>query len=198
MAKQKTITKTTKYRAAIRKVRCTVNRERKKTVKKLMSFNNSEESVIQYFLKFWNITPVSGFKKQLQQLVLDLYLEGHEAFKVTFPRRKKLSKEERIKAMFDKYNNDPFFGSEDWQKLRKIVLKTYGRTCMKCGHKNTTMHVDHIKPRSKYPDLQFDFNNLQVLCAPCNIEKSNIDETDYRNITINITNNFNLNYKQKV
>jgi 5-methylcytosine-specific restriction endonuclease McrA len=42
------------------------------------------------------------------------------------------------------------------------------------------MHVDHIKPKSRYPHLALKFDNLQVLCETCNIEKSNIDETDYR------------------
>jgi len=42
------------------------------------------------------------------------------------------------------------------------------------------MHIDHIKPRSKYPELTFVFENLQVLCEDCNVGKSNLDETDWR------------------
>jgi len=189
MSKIKPISKNKKFRSAIRKVRLTVNRERKKTGKPLLSFDNSEEAVIEYFLNFWNIKPNSTSKKILQQQILDLFLDGHEAFKVTFPKRKKLSKEEIQNLAFERYWNDPFFSSDDWQKLRKAVLKCYGPICMKCGTKSKVMHVDHIKPRSKYPELKFDFTNLQVLCCDCNVEKSNIDETDYRNITINITIN---------
>ena len=50
-----------------------------------------------------------------------------------------------------------------------------------CCHKsNTIIHCDHIKPSSKFPELEEDLGNLQLLCEKCNIEKSNIDYTDYR------------------
>ena len=42
------------------------------------------------------------------------------------------------------------------------------------------IHVDHIKPRSKYPKLELAFDNMQLLCAACNYGKSNIDNTDWR------------------
>ncbi|WP_106598587.1 HNH endonuclease [Dyadobacter jiangsuensis] len=42
------------------------------------------------------------------------------------------------------------------------------------------MHVDHIKPRSKFPRLELDINNLQILCQYCNIGKSNLYEDDWR------------------
>lgn len=72
-----------------------------------------------------------------------------------------------------------FYSTWEWKKLRFRVLKKYGAKCMLCG---STEHivVDHIKPRSKYPELALDFNNLQVLCNSCNMGKSNTDETDFR------------------
>ena len=39
------------------------------------------------------------------------------------------------------------------------------------------MHVDHVKPRSKFPELALDLSNLQVLCNLCNVAKSNVDMT---------------------
>lgn len=78
------------------------------------------------------------------------------------------------------YWGDPFFDSREWQELRYAVLKHYGRKCMLCGATSGEMHVDHIKPRSKYPLLALEFSNLQVLCRPCNLGKSNTDETDWR------------------
>lgn len=42
------------------------------------------------------------------------------------------------------------------------------------------IHVDHIKPRSKFPELALDVNNLQILCEDCNVGKLNRFETDYR------------------
>ena len=43
------------------------------------------------------------------------------------------------------------------------------------------IHVDHILPRSKFPDLALEFSNMAVLCETCNIAKSNTDYTDWRN-----------------
>lgn len=42
------------------------------------------------------------------------------------------------------------------------------------------MHVDHVIPRSKRPELSLTFSNLQVLCRHCNLEKMNYNSNDYR------------------
>lgn len=75
---------------------------------------------------------------------------------------------------------DPFFSSREWQELRYRVIKVYGRKCMACGETSGIIQVDHIKPRVKHPELALDFNNLQVLCKPCNLGKSYKDDTDFR------------------
>ncbi len=73
------------------------------------------------------------------------------------------------------------FGTKkDWQYLRKKVLKIQGRHCLKCGKKQDRMHIDHIRPKSKYPHLEFKIDNLQVLCGDCNRKKSFDKEVDYR------------------
>lgn len=73
-----------------------------------------------------------------------------------------------------------FYDSKEWHNLRRRVLKFYGHKCMCCGVTKTIMHVDHIKARSKYPELELDFNNMQVLCWSCNKAKSNFNEIDFR------------------
>lgn len=76
-----------------------------------------------------------------------------------------------------------FYESDRWRKLRYEALKKYGRKCSCCGGSPETgsvLHVDHIKPRSKHPELELDINNLQILCRDCNLGKSNYDEIDYR------------------
>lgn len=73
-----------------------------------------------------------------------------------------------------------FYLSKEWRKMRNITLARYGQKCMKCNAINVPIEVDHIKPRSKYPELELSFENLQVLCADCNRLKSNLNETDYR------------------
>lgn len=73
-----------------------------------------------------------------------------------------------------------FYESREWRELRYKALVKHGRTCQACGSHKPPMHVDHIKPRSKFPSLALDINNLQVLCVDCNLGKSNKDETDWR------------------
>lgn len=73
-----------------------------------------------------------------------------------------------------------FYWSDEWRALRYRVLKEYGRTCMCCGAEGNPPHVDHIKPRSRYPELALSFDNLQVLCVDCNMGKGAWDETDWR------------------
>ena len=66
-----------------------------------------------------------------------------------------------------------------WENLRKEAFEKYGRRCHCCGA-TKKLTIDNIKPKSKYPELVFDIDNLQVLCWPCNKAKSNLHTTDYR------------------
>jgi hypothetical protein len=77
---------------------------------------------------------------------------------------------------------DGFYKSPQWFRIRYQVLTENKATCNCCGAsgRGTSLHVDHIKPRSKYPELELDIGNLQVLCEACNMGKSNVDETDWR------------------
>lgn len=80
-------------------------------------------------------------------------------------------------------NGPEFLDSYEWKALRMKVLTKYGPVCMCCGATRADgeqMHVDHIKPRRKRPDLALVFDNLQVLCGTCNHGKGNWDETDWR------------------
>lgn len=73
-----------------------------------------------------------------------------------------------------------FYRSMAWRRLRYNFLRTSERICVCCGYRGGRLHVDHIKPRSKYPHLQLDPRNLQLLCEDCNLGKSNRDETNWR------------------
>jgi 5-methylcytosine-specific restriction endonuclease McrA len=104
-------------------------------------------------------------------------------------KRKSKKLEKRLKSAqnnpkYKIYKNklsDSFYESRAWLELRSDILIKFGRKCMLCNETDAIFHVDHIKPRSKYPELQLDSNNLQVLCAPCNIGKSNrYEELDLR------------------
>lgn len=76
-----------------------------------------------------------------------------------------------------------FYNSKQWKELRYVALRMCEGKCQLCGATaidGVSIHVDHIKPRSKYPELELDLNNLQVLCADCNYGKSNYDEFNFK------------------
>lgn len=88
----------------------------------------------------------------------------------------------RDKKRYTKY--DGTNGFTEWRKLRyQALLRADGR-CECCGATPTSsgepLHVDHIKPKSIHPKLELVLDNLQVLCADCNVGKGNWDETDWR------------------
>lgn len=104
---------------------------------------------------------------------LELY-DGHK--NNPNPRRRKKKK------VKNKVNG--FYQSREWRELRVRVIEWHEGKCAMCGrtHKEhgVVIHIDHIKPRSKYPELELRFDNLQILCEDCNLGKSNKYETDWR------------------
>jgi 5-methylcytosine-specific restriction endonuclease McrA len=78
---------------------------------------------------------------------------------------------------------EAFYETPEWRKLRYEALVKYGAKCSCCGTTRAdgkTIHVDHIKPRSRFPHLALTLSNLQVLCEDCNIGKGAWDHTDWR------------------
>lgn len=95
-------------------------------------------------------------------------------------------------------NSNEFYQSHRWKTVRykAIVLnmKKYKKLskgeikygmCVSCHHafsRTDSKHGDHIKPRSKYPELALILSNIQILCAICNPGKGAHDETNWRDI----------------
>lgn len=80
-------------------------------------------------------------------------------------------------------SKDGFYETNGWHKVRYLALRKYGFKCLSCNRSRqdgVILHVDHVKPRSKYPELSLDLDNLQVLCHSCNYGKSNLFEDDHR------------------
>lgn len=79
--------------------------------------------------------------------------------------------------------SDEFLNSPEWLDLRYRVLQKRGGVCELCGARgsaNNPIQCDHIKPRSKHPELALVETNIQVLCRHCNMGKSNKDDTAWR------------------
>ena len=82
-----------------------------------------------------------------------------------------------------KRNYSAFYKTQAWKELRYIALGNSDGRCQCCGAKasdGVTLHVDHILPRSKYPQLELNLDNLQILCDDCNIGKGNWDMTNWK------------------
>lgn len=81
------------------------------------------------------------------------------------------------------YPSRKFYNTPEWKQLRYRALRLIGNVCMLCGASPKTgavIHVDHILPRSIYPERAMDIDNLQILCETCNLGKLNRDATDFR------------------
>lgn len=70
------------------------------------------------------------------------------------------------------------------RKMKILLIADYGEKCMKCGGVEK-LEIDHIKPISKYPELELDEDNVQLLCRSCNASKNNRHETDFRSYNFN-------------
>lgn len=73
-----------------------------------------------------------------------------------------------------------FYKSKEWKDLSRRFKAEHRLECNnpRCdaAHPRVAVkefHADHIKPRSKYPELALSYDNLQILCAECNLKKGN-------------------------
>lgn len=76
-----------------------------------------------------------------------------------------------------------FYRSQKWRNLRYLALEKAEGRCQACGvsaKDGVVLHVDHIYPRSIYPNLALQPFNLQVLCEDCNHGKGNMHIHDFR------------------
>jgi 5-methylcytosine-specific restriction endonuclease McrA len=62
-------------------------------------------------------------------------------------------------------------------EVREYLLNKFNRQCAYCGKKDTTLEVEHIKPRSKGGSDRV--SNLTLACHPCNQRKGNQDIKDF-------------------
>lgn len=107
--------------------------------------------------------------------------QKEEAKRLTALVAEQARRKKEVRSSFKSYV--AFYDSEEWRRLRYQVLRRDGGRCALCGATSkdgVRLHVDHIKPRSLFRELELDPNNLQVLCEGCNLGKGNTDEIDWR------------------
>ena len=76
--------------------------------------------------------------------------------------------------------NENFYSSPEWRELREQVLNFQPHICYICDKfidHDFDLTVDHVKPKSKYPDLSLELSNLKIACRSCNSAKGNKDKS---------------------
>lgn len=139
-------------------------------------FSPSPKKLVKAICDFKSV-PYVGVTKGQARIVLQKFANTGE---LELPNAPPIAKKKYQKKF--KKNGD-FFMSPEWRTLRYMALNKYGKQCMCCGAKagnGIVLHVDHIKPRSKFPNLALDITNLQILCEDCNLGKGAWDQTDHR------------------
>jgi len=72
--------------------------------------------------------------------------------------------------------DDQFYRRARWLRLAELVRRKQP-TCRDPdkrheGEVRITACVDHIKSRANYPELEYDYDNLQGLCWSCHSAKT--------------------------
>lgn len=120
--------------------------------------------------------------------------QADEARKLRRQRKLERKAQRKMRAQFtpkrprfdQAYSADAYrqlLNSDDWKRLRYATLRRYGGQCKCCGQsaKNgVVIHVDHIVAASVDWSRRLDPENVQPLCEPCNIGKSNFYSDDWR------------------
>lgn len=78
-----------------------------------------------------------------------------------------------------KGKEDNFYSSPVWRKLRLQIIVRDFKCCRRCAAMKNNLitisdtedlEVHHIKPRSKYPELELEPTNLVTICKVCNLQ----------------------------
>lgn len=67
-------------------------------------------------------------------------------------------------------NNENFYKSKQWRKMRESILRRDKYMCQRCkryGRQREATTVHHIKHYDEYPELGLKSDNLMSLCADC-------------------------------
>lgn len=93
------------------------------------------------------------------------------------PKPERLEEEEKNLTQKYKMDNKKVV----WNKayIKNALLEMSDNKCCYCeckiGKGEREMHVEHFKPKSIYPDLVVEWNNLLPSCPHCNKQKSSHD-----------------------
>ncbi len=62
------------------------------------------------------------------------------------------------------------YGIAEWAEFRRQICERDGHKCRRCGKSTTRkrgMHIHHIRPVERYPELIMDESNAVLMCRRC-------------------------------
>lgn len=62
-----------------------------------------------------------------------------------------------------------------WQRKRLEVMQYAGFKCVRCGDKETTLNVHHIRYIHGRKPWDYDYHELECLCEPCHKREHGLD-----------------------
>lgn len=117
--------------------------------------------------------PIYAVKKNGEEEKLVSAIDGRIA-EQAWPHFKHNFEEEKRKRI----QYEGFYGSMEWRTLRQRFIGAQKKVngayiCHYCGRciDPNDINVDHKFPRSKYPALGLEIDNLRLACRPCNSSK---------------------------
>lgn len=129
---------------------------------------NKERIAVEYIEKRDRI------KKRKSEVAKQYYQNNKEKLKAAQKQYYENNKEKwTVKAHKRRAAGLKYFTVADIYKLKELQKNK----CAVCFQKLTKFHVDHIMPLSKHGTNET--SNIQLLCAPCNLEKHAKDPIDF-------------------
>lgn len=127
-----------------------------------------------------HVTQVKKSRKPLSaetKLKISLKHKGRklsEAHKMALRKgHREMSSESRARMSRGKGEKNHHWSGGNWRYWKKQALIRDDYICQVCGFREVEiMEVDHIKPKSKFPELIFTLDNLVTLCPNCHRRKT--------------------------
>lgn len=154
---------------------------------------------IVYFYRLLGYFILISFAVAVFYSIFQRYRDSKKAEKLRKEQIEEAAKEWiAAKEIYSRYATSPelinnpefladFYKHWSWRRVRNLFVAEQeskgSLSCVACGkYPGHKPHVDHIRPKSLYPELRYLKSNLQILCAKCNVHKSNYDGDDWVNV----------------
>jgi len=136
------------------------------------------EKAIYYFIRttiFRDGCPDRGFKKELIHNEYTYIKNRYEEYEKNKGQLENISNSKFTKTNCPKKSDLPkslycelYSLYDSKEELKEKIRDNSEVICPYCGIKETPYHVDHILPRSKYPEFSMFSHNLVGVCSVCN------------------------------